>query len=1114
MGRYAVTSALGNAASRYSLDSTRPDSNLVGQIENLAQRAHSADGAQPLSEQTLVQLRRAAEQSDGASAAPLVITAFEGEALVAAAVATAPEDAESTGTVEGMVDPKHRGSGLGRAVAEMLLGDSGLGEQVNDYRVWVHGSGVAGRSREYSAPLAAMSLADSFGYVPVRELWKMRLDLTAKARQSIRELTEKHAPEPPVHVRTFQDSDAEAWVDLNSRAFADHPEQGQLGIEDLRARQNDSWFRPEGFFLAETEQDSSGNPALLGFHWTKIEDTDQGSREGEVYAVGVSPDAQGTGLGRALTVIGMDYLARFGEDDSAEEPLDAIVLYVDADNTAAVGLYESLGFRPWDVDKMYAPSSAVTDEDTVHAEPEAVTETGQNNLTHPGQATNIAKIERAETRGDRIDAPEQFSTPLLQGDFGPERFADRESSWLDFNTRVLELAEDPSLYLLERLNFLSIVASNLDEFFMVRVAGLKRRIATGIAVPSASGLTPDEQMELISESAHRLQQHHAEVFHDQVLPELEKAGLHVVGWDDLEAQAQERLSGQFRERVFPILTPLAVDPAHPFPYISGLSLNLAVIVRNPQTGKELFARIKVPDQLDRMISVDGSRHANSPSRSARFIPLEAIIAEHLDELFPGMEVVEHHVFRVTRNEDLEVEEDDAENLLQALEKELLRRRFGPPVRLEVEDTINPAILDLLVSELRVDDAEVYRLPAPLDLRGMTGIVKVNRPSLHYPKHIAHTSRFLNAAETATAADVFSATREHDVLLQHPYDSFATSVQAFLEQAASDPQVMAIKQTLYRTSGDSPIVDALIEAAEAGKQVLAVVEIKARFDEQANISWARKLEEAGVHVVYGIVGLKTHCKLSLVVRKESDGLRRYCHIGTGNYHPSTARFYEDLGLLTCDPQVAEDVSRLFNQLSGYAPKTAYKSLLVAPRSLRSGLIDRINREISHKRAGLNARIQIKCNSMVDEAIIDSLYRASQAGVEVNIVVRGICALRPGVPGLSENIRVRSVLGRFLEHSRVFTFENGGKPVAYIGSADMMHRNLDRRVEALVRIKDPVHIRYLLDMIGMYMSEKTANWHLESDGTWTRFSRAADGTPLRDVQSRLLESRSQRGMYPGQ
>ncbi len=720
-------------------------------------------------------------------------------------------------------------------------------------------------------------------------------------------------------------------------------------------------------------------------------------------------------------------------------------------------------------------------------------------------ATDINKIERADTRGDRIDVGEKITLPHLAGDFGSDRFLDRETSWLDFNTRVLELAEDPNLFLLERLNFLSIVTSNLDEFFMVRVAGLKRRIATGIAVPSAAGLTPEEQMEEISEAAHQLQERQAHVFRDQVYPELEKEGIRIVSWEDIDDEAKKRLGDYFRQEVFPILTPLAVDPAHPFPYISGLSLNLAVIVRNPQTGKELFARLKVPDQLDRMIPVSSMRDVNSPGKEALFIPLEAIIAEHLDILFPGMEVVEHHAFRVTRNEDLEVEEDDAENLLKALEKELLRRRFGPPVRLEVEDTINPNILELLVSELSVVESEVYKLPAPLDLRGMAPIVRANRPALHYPKHVAHTSRWLNSTETAKAAKVFAATREHDVLLHHPYDSFATSVQAFLEQAAADPNVQAIKQTLYRTSGDSPIVDALIEAAEAGKQVLALVEIKARFDEEANINWARKLERAGVHVVYGIVGLKTHCKLSLVVRKEADGLRRYAHIGTGNYHPSTARFYEDLGVITCDQQITEDVSRLFNQLSGYAPKTTYRELLVAPRSLRSGLIDRINKEIEHKMAGRKAKIQIKCNSMVDEAIIDSLYRASQAGVEVNVVVRGICALRPNVPGLSENIKVRSILGRFLEHSRIFTFENAGEPVVFIGSADMMHRNLDRRVEALVRIKQREHVKYLLDMFSNYMAETTSNWHLDSDGKWTRHHLDAEGNQLNDVQQMYLDSR---------
>ena len=724
----------------------------------------------------------------------------------------------------------------------------------------------------------------------------------------------------------------------------------------------------------------------------------------------------------------------------------------------------------------------------------------------PGGPDELPDSARSHGDRDRIDDPVPAARQVLEGRHGPERFLDREASWVAFNSRVLELAEDPDLFLLERVHFLSIVASNLDEFFMVRVAGLKRRIATGIARPAASGHSPAEQMATIAARAHELQERHARAFHDLVRPELTRQNIHLVGWEDLDAATRERLTGDFHRQVFPILTPLAVDPAHPFPYISGLSLNLAVMVRNPQSGKRLFARVKVPDQLPRLLSVDGSRASRLPNGQARFIPLEDVIAQHLDELFPGMEVEEHQVFRVTRNEDLEVEEDDAENLLQALEKELLRRRFGPAVRLEVTDSISTEVLELLVSELGIDESEIYRLPAPLDLRGLGVIAGIDRPELHYARHVAHTSRYLNAAETAKAADVFAATRARDVLLHHPYDSFATSVQAFLEQAAADPKVQAIKQTLYRTSGDSPIVDALIDAAEAGKQVLALVEIKARFDEQANISWARKLEQAGVHVVYGIVGLKTHCKLSLVVRQEEHGLRRYVHIGTGNYHPSTARFYEDLGLLTCDPEVGEDVSRLFNQLSGYAPKTTFQRLLVAPRSVRSGLVDLVEAEIRHHRAGRPARIQVKCNSIVDEAVIDALYRASQAGVPVDVVVRGICALRPGVPGLSENIRVRSVLGRFLEHSRVFAFCNAGEPLVYIGSADMMHRNLDRRVETLVRITDPQQAAALVRLLARYVSDATASWHLDAEGVWTRHHRDAEGNPLVDVQEHLLRSRA--------
>ncbi|MBF4993936.1 RNA degradosome polyphosphate kinase [Arthrobacter gandavensis] len=707
---------------------------------------------------------------------------------------------------------------------------------------------------------------------------------------------------------------------------------------------------------------------------------------------------------------------------------------------------------------------------------------------------------------DRIDIPDFGPALLPSGDITPERFLDREISWLHFNARVLELAEDPDLYLLERVNFLSIFASNLDEFFMVRVAGLKRRIATGLAVPSAAGLSPVEQLEQITEAGYRLQQRHAEVFARQIRPALENENIHLVGWQDLDDASKAQLHRQFAAKVFPILTPLAVDPAHPFPYISGLSLNLAVVVRNPVSGKEFFARVKVPDQLPRLISVDGPRAGNVAGRTARFIPLEDVIAEHLDQLFPGMDVVEHYTFRVTRNEDLEVEEDDAENLLQALEKELLRRRFGPPVRLEVTPDINPSIRQLLIRELGVEADEVYTLPGPLDLRGLSPISQIDRPDLHYPKQVPHTSLHLKESETSKPADVFAAMRRRDILLHHPYDSFSTSVQAFLEQAAADPRVQAIKQTLYRTSGDSPIVDALIDAAESGKQVLALVEIKARFDEQANISWARKLEQAGVHVVYGIVGLKTHCKLSLVVRQEVDGLRRYCHIGTGNYHPRTARYYEDLGLLTANEKVGEDLTKLFNQLSGYAPKSTFKRLLVAPRSVRSGLIDRIEREIANKKAGLDARVIIKVNSMVDEAIIDSLYRASQAGVRVDVIVRGICSVRPGLPGLSENITVRSVLGRFLEHSRVFAFANGGEPVVYIGSADMMHRNLDRRVEALVQLGSAEDIADLIELMDRYLDPGTASWHLDADGIWTRHHKDEEGSPLEDVQSWLLASRS--------
>ncbi|MET7639810.1 RNA degradosome polyphosphate kinase [Streptomyces sp. NPDC005438] len=684
-------------------------------------------------------------------------------------------------------------------------------------------------------------------------------------------------------------------------------------------------------------------------------------------------------------------------------------------------------------------------------------------------------------------------------DLPSDRFLDRERSWLGFNERVLELAEDPSVPLLERANFLAIFASNLDEFFMVRVAGLKRRIATGVATRSASGLQPREVLEHIWTRSRELMARHAACYQQDVAPALADEGLHLVRWNELTDKEQSRLFTLFRQQIYPVLTPLAVDPAHPFPYISGLSLNLAVVVRNPVSGHQHFARVKVPPLLTRFLEASAQR----------FVPLEDVIAAHLEELFPGMEVLAHHMFRVTRNEDLEVEEDDAENLLQALEKELLRRRFGPPVRLEVEEDIDPYVLDLLVRELKVSEAEVYPLPGPMDLSGLSTIVgSIDRPELRYPKFVAGTNRDLAEVESASAPDIFAALRERDVLLHHPYDSFSTSVQAFLEQAAADPDVLAIKQTLYRTSGDSPIVDALIDAAESGKQVLVLVEIKARFDEQANIKWARKLEESGCHVVYGLVGLKTHCKLSLVVRQEGERLRRYAHVGTGNYHPKTARLYEDLGLLTADQEVAADLSDLFNRLSGYSRRETYRRLLVAPRSLRDGLIRRIQREIAHHRAGQDAYVRIKVNSMVDEAVIDALYRASREGVPVDVWVRGICALRPGVPGLSETIRVRSVLGRFLEHSRVFVFGNAGEPEVWIGSADMMHRNLDRRIEALVRVTDPAHRAQLNKLVQNGTSDTTASWHLGPDGDWTRHSLDAEGQPLRNIQEMLIDARRRR------
>ena len=699
-----------------------------------------------------------------------------------------------------------------------------------------------------------------------------------------------------------------------------------------------------------------------------------------------------------------------------------------------------------------------------------------------------------------------------------DRFFDRELSWLKFNKRVLELAQDEDLPVIERASFAAIFANNLDEFFMVRVAGLKRRIDTGIAVTAASGLSPRQQLRAISEQAHRLQDEHAHYIIDHILPDLAKEQIVLLSWDKLTAAEQERLSRYYRQQVFPVLTPLAVDPAHPFPYISGGSLNLAVLVENPASGKSHFARVKVPDNLNRLVPVDDLTEDENTNVRYGFITMENLIIAHLESLFPGMIIKEARSFRVTRNEDIDVEEDDAENLLNAMEKELLRRRFGPPIRLEISDETSPFLSQLLADQLRVSADEVYRLPAPLDATVLFELGGIDRPDLKYRPFIPTTNRQIAEVESSRAQDIFAAIRERDILLHHPYDSFSTSVQAFLAQAAADPKVLAIKQTLYRTSSNSPIIDALIDAAHAGKQVLALVEIKARFDEDANIAWARKLERAGVHVVYGIVGLKTHCKLSLVVRQEADGLRRYCHVGTGNYNPKTARIYTDLGLLTCDPVVGQDMTRLFNQLSGYAPKSSFHRLLVAPRTVRSGLIQRIRREEDAARAGKEAWIKIKVNSIVDEKTIDALYRASQAGVKIDIVERGICALKPGVPGLSENISVRSILGRFLEHSRIYAFANSdgpqigegpaAGPEVWIGSADLMHRNLDRRVEALVRIVAPEQIDELIKYVDLQMADSTASWHMQADGTYVRHCKDEEGRPLVDSQEYLIKKHTRR------
>jgi len=672
-----------------------------------------------------------------------------------------------------------------------------------------------------------------------------------------------------------------------------------------------------------------------------------------------------------------------------------------------------------------------------------------------------------------------------------EHLTDREISWLSFDQRVLELAEDVTVPLLERVRFLAIASSNLDEFFMVRVATLMSKIENDVTVQNVAGHRPLELLDLISTKVNELVSRQTETLQSSILPALKQQGIEFVTWQDLNETERGYTAKLFQDRIFPVLTPLAVDPTHPFPYISGLSLNLAVIVKNPTTNEEFFARVKVPEVLPRFI-------ATAKFGSTRFLPLEDLIAIHLQELFPGMTIEDHYTFRVTRNQDIELEDEETEDLLVTLEQELLRRRFGPPVRLEIEAGVDEKLVRQLGQQLGIGEKNIFRVQAPLNLTSLNKIADLDFPDLKFKSFRSRTAQALSEVESGDPDMFFAAIRQGEILLHHPYESFTSAVVHFLQNAAQDPAVLAIKQTLYRTSGDSPIIEALIEAAEAGKQVVAVIEIRARFDEQANVRWARKLEAAGVHVVYGLMGLKTHAKLSLVVRDEPQGIRRYCHIGTGNYNPKTARLYEDLGLLSADVELTEDLTRLFNQLSGFAPQSTYSRLLVAPRTLRSGLIEKIDREIEHAKNSRPAGIQFKLNSILDEGFVAKLYEASQAGVKIELLIRGICAVQPGIKGVSENITVKSILGRFLEHSRIYHFINGGQDEYWIGSADLMGRNLDRRVESLVLIQRKEHIARLQGLLDLGLSEETSSWEL-AETTWTRSKKKG----LANVHSVLID-----------
>ncbi|MEI8214896.1 MAG: RNA degradosome polyphosphate kinase [Actinomycetota bacterium] len=675
-------------------------------------------------------------------------------------------------------------------------------------------------------------------------------------------------------------------------------------------------------------------------------------------------------------------------------------------------------------------------------------------------------------------------------------FQDRELTWLDFDTRVLELTEDPTIPLLERVRFLAIFSSNLDEFFMVRVASLKSKIERGVTAANSAGYTPKELLKIVLHRTQELVKIQADRFQDVIIPELAQHGIEFLKINELTQDERDHLKDYYNKRIFPVLTPLVVDPSHPFPYISGLSLNIGINIESSEDYDINFARVKIPTNLPRFIRT-------SDESKFRFVLIDELIAEHLSELFPGVTLKDHFFFRVTRNQDLDLDEDETDDILETMQKELTRRRFGPPVRLEVDKVINAQVLDELMDELQIEPYDVLKYDSPLDLRSLNQIADLDFPDLKYKPFRSETAPELRDVDPLSPDSFFAALRKGEILLHHPYQSFTSSVVKFLENAAQDPHVLAIKQTLYRTSGDSPIIEALIEAAEAGKQVLAVIEIRARFDEMANVRWARKLEEVGVHVVYGLMGLKTHAKLSLVVREEGDTLRRYCHVGTGNYNPKTARFYDDLGILSADPDLGEDLSRLFNELSGHSTKHDYSRLLVAPHSLRKSLLMRISRETKNHLDGKPAWIRLKLNSLLDEEMVSAIYEAADAGVKVEIVVRGICSLQLNTPARRENIKVRSILGRFLEHSRIYYFRNDGAEDYFIGSADMMQRNLDRRVESLVRIESEKHKVRLQGILDDSISDSYSTWKLDDENQWVRRIKDLDGNYLVNFQDHFID-----------